>query len=257
MGKLIEAADFPVIVEVKLSTVWKWEKYACMINAWITYSKENQETLDLNCGSHSYSDRIAEMKLQMFRVLNSTLLNIFNWSEVVVIPSWAYSISEKHEVLSDKIIELPYQSNDGNWVTSIEVKSNDGWATYVLDTDYSVDTTDNKTTITILEGDISIGDIPLIEGSVNLNETKKVVTKLGTWVDEKIDVRFIGSKEIWGVDYKFSLEAKEWTNNSSYAIEFLNKIKPWLPKWTEVSFKFDTNETVMLDEISPAEQALQ
>jgi hypothetical protein len=31
--KLIEAADFPVIVEVKLSTNGEWKPYACMRNA--------------------------------------------------------------------------------------------------------------------------------------------------------------------------------------------------------------------------------
>jgi putative transposon-encoded protein len=256
MAKLIETADFPVIVELKLSTKWKWEKYACMTNAWITYNKENQENLDLNCGSSSYSDTVAEMKLNMYRVLNSNLLNILAWAKTVVIPAWDYAVSEKYEVLSDKIIQLPYQSNDNNWVTAVVVKSNDGATTYTVDTDYSVVTTDNKTTITILAGAIKKGDIILVEWSVKLNETKKVVTKLGTSADQKIDVRFIGSKEVAGTDYNFSLEAKEWNNTSSYNIEFLNKIKWGLPKGTEVTFKFDTNETIMLDEISPAEAAL-
>ncbi len=256
MAKLIEAADFPVIVELKLSTKWKWEQYACMVNAWITYNKENQESLDLNCGSSSYSDTVAEMKLNMYRVLNSDLLSILAWAKTVVIPAWDYAVSEKYEVLSDKIIQLPYQSNDNAWVTSIVVKSSDGATTYVLDTDYSVSTADNKTSITILSGAINKGDTILVEWSVKLNETKKVVTTLGTKADEKIDVRFIGSKEVNGTEYKFSLEAKEWNNTSSYTIEFLNKIKGGLPKGTEVAFKFDTNETIMLDEISPAEAAL-
>lgn len=256
MSKLIEAADFPVIVEIKKSMNGKWEKYACMINAGITYNKENQESLDLNCGSSSYSDTVAEMKLEMFRTLNSNLLNIHTGAETVVIPAGAYAVSETYEVLSDNIISLPYLSNDGNGVTGITVKSSDGGTTYVLDTDYSVDTTDNKTTITILAGAISKGDMVLVEGTVNLNETKKVVTKLGTSADEKIDVRFVGYKEIDGTKYNFSLEGKEGSNTSNYAIEFLNKIKGGLPKGTEVTYKFDTNEVVMLDEISPAEASL-
>lgn len=254
--KLIEAADFPVIVEVKLSTNGEWKQYACMKNAWITYNKENQESLDLNCGSSSYSDTIAEMKLEMYRVLNSDLLEIFAGSTTIVIPAWDYAVNEKFKVLADKKIVLPYQSNDWNGVTSIVVKSNDGNTTYTLDTDYSVATVDNKTTIIILSWAINIGDIPIVEGSVKLNETKKVVTKLWTSADKNIDVRFLWSKEVGGVDRKFSLEAKSWTNTSAYAIEFLNRIKWGLPKGTETTFKFDTDETTMLDEISPAEASL-
>ncbi len=256
MSKLIEAADFPVHVELKLSTNWKWEKYACMINAGITYSKENQESLDLNCGSFSYSDRVAEMKLEMFRVLNSNILNTLNGSSTVVIPAWPYDINESHEVKNDKTIILIHSSSDKNGVTDIVVKSSDGTTTYVVDTDYEVNTTDNVTTITILDWAISVWDTVIVEWTVELQETRKVIDILWTTADEKIDVRFVGVKEINGVDYHFSLEATEGVNTSAYTIEFLNKIKGGLPKGTEVTFKFDTNEVVMYDQISPAEEKL-
>ncbi len=137
---------------------------------------------------------------------------------------------------SNDKIEMLQRSNDGNGITSLVVKSNDGGTTYTLDTDYSVSVVNNKTTITRLSG----GSIPaeasvLISGSIKQNAYKETEINLVQRVKKQFSI------ELFGEDEKTrkltTLYANKVTLDSEYLLEMIDTFRDGDINGSDLTFK--------------------
>lgn len=253
MATKSKVLDFPVIIKAKKSINWKYESLACMNNVSLNFITENQSETVTWCDIKTFADRAAELTATLYSVMNPTALELFQQASNSVTASGAKAININVTVPSDWIIELPERSSDNLWVTAIVVKDS-AWATITLSWNYTVALANNVTTITINPAwVIDVWDVINITWTVNVPETNNSTITLWAVVENDIDVMLEGWKKINGVYKYYTLEIKSGSLTSWYALTFLNSLRAAAPAWSELTLKFNEQDVVIMDQVTPAE----
>ena len=249
-------SNFYVNLKVKKPYNGKYVQLACMKDTKVNYLVDNVQEFSSGCSTDSIWDDAVELTSTVIWVLSQEPLEMILRADTSVEIAWTIAIAESVEVLQDKTFEFIERSSDENGITAIVVKDSTDTITYVLDTDYTVVTVNNITTVTFIGATILVGDTVNITWSIELFETDKTNKILWTSVIEKLDFVLDWGKKVNGVFYPFTLEANAGSVTSGYLIEFLNAQKGTPSNWAELSIKFDQGDVKMRDAVTPAERVL-
>lgn len=135
-------------------------------------------------------------------------------------------------------IELPFYSNDWLWCTSIVVKDSTWATTYVLDTDYTITVSWNKTIIAIKSwGGITANDSVQVSWGYNSNAYTDVELTSKFSVLPEFDVK-IEAEIDWDSgkkEYRV-ITMDPCTLDSVYNMEFLDVVKAGNIQWASLTF---------------------
>lgn len=230
-------------------THWEFYDLECSIN--ISTGFNSWEEVELVCwkGESLVLEKPGSViNMNVIKTKNPDLIGkLFN----LAVSSFVWgenNVNEKVIFDENNKIEMLDRSNDGNWITSLVVKSSNWVTTYAISTDYTISVVDNRTIITRVVG----WTIPewaevLVTWLVNQNAYKEVTLEKIQRVKQFFDLEVFWENA--NTKKMTSLLASPVKLNAEFLLEMKDAFRDWAPTWASLVFELtDWGKVKLRDE---------